>query len=794
MKFISQTKSTDTLAKHAHWTQALLAVSIATAFAPSLAQAQGVPMTGPGSYSENFDALPSVPAVDAWLNNSTLPNWYAAKASGLGNPTVANIIVSNGSLNSGAIYSFGTASATERALGSVGSGTPSRQAYGVLFNNTSASTLVINSVTYTGEQWRNGGNATPHKLEFSYQVNNTAITAANASATLPAGWSAFAGADFTGPIASATAVALDGNLPANKSSVTGTPTIVVPAGQYAFLRWFDPNDDGNDHGLAIDDLTVSWITSVSPILGVTATPPNFPENTGPAAASGTITIPNALPSDLVVTLTSSDITEATVPATVTILAGTTSIPYTISAVNDFLVDGPQGVTISAAATGYLSGSFNLTVEDDNDAAIVVAVTPTTFAENAGPNAATGTVTVVENVLADLTVTLFSASSDIQFNPLTVTILAGTNTAAFSIDAINNNLADGTRTFSVRASAPGYVNGFRNNLTVTDDGDLPPAPTISVDGIAFTGYNADGADNLAFVALVPIAAGDIIFFTDNEWNGGPVDNGGGFNDLNEGVIRWTAPVGGVAVGSIVRLDDLSLVTASTNAGALLRTGNFSLAAAGDTVYAVQGSVFSPTRVLAAISALAEDTITGTGLTELVLLADGTDIAAYKGLRNDNATYPGYLTSIFDEATNWDVQDTAGDNGIDAIAPDLPFSSVPFTLTAGGNTYAAWASTNNAAGGVNGDHDNDGVKNAVEFFMGATGSTFTLNPAPDATRKVTFPQSTTATDVTGLIQTSPDLVVWTTQTPDTSVPGFISYTLPPSAPGGKLFLRLNVVVAP
>ena len=41
-------------------------------------------------------------------------------------------------------------------------------------------------------------------------------------------------------------------------SAEHTSRFLVP-----FLRWFDPNDSGNDHGLSIDDLSVSF--TVTPV-------------------------------------------------------------------------------------------------------------------------------------------------------------------------------------------------------------------------------------------------------------------------------------------------------------------------------------------------------------------------------------------------------------------------------------------------------------------------------------------------------------------------------------------------
>jgi hypothetical protein len=47
-------------------------------------------------------------------------------------------------------------------------------------------------------------------------------------------------------------------------------------------------------------------------------------------------------------------------------------------------------------------------------------------------------------------------------------------------------------------------------------------------IAFVGFNADGNDGFAFIVIDPIAAGSIIRFSDNEWNGLAIGSGGAFN--------------------------------------------------------------------------------------------------------------------------------------------------------------------------------------------------------------------------------------------------------------------------
>ena len=111
------------------------------------------------------------------------------------------------------------------------------------------------------------------------------------------------------------------------------------------------------------------------------------------------------------------------------------------------------------------------------------------------------------------------------------------------------------------------------------------------------------------------------------------------------------------------------------------------------------------------------------------------------------------------------------------------------------FGAWASANGATGQTpQQDHDNDGVENGIEFFMGETGSSFTAMPALDATNTITWPADA-AYQGTYEVQTSPDLVTWVNVVPR-PVPdgGNLSYTLPADAPGGKIFVRLLVTPTP
>ncbi|WP_310379916.1 hypothetical protein, partial [Flavobacterium sp.] len=201
------------------------------------------------SKSENFDILAASGGSTTWNNGITIMDWLAS----VDGSTPANYITGTGSAGAGALYSFGAAgtnSVTERALGSVASGGTSNILGAWKITNTTSQTLTSISVSYTGEQWRNGSNTNTQKLAFDYQVNAVSI--------LSGTWTPNTVLDFTSLInTSAAAIALDGNAPANRGVKMATFPVSVPAGQTIWLRWTDVNDSGNDHGLAIDDLSAT---------------------------------------------------------------------------------------------------------------------------------------------------------------------------------------------------------------------------------------------------------------------------------------------------------------------------------------------------------------------------------------------------------------------------------------------------------------------------------------------------------------------------------------------------------
>ena len=244
---------------------------------PAAAQ---ISVTGTTVYTQNFDTLPtSASATFSQFDSGTptLPGVFAVR-SGTGTTVVAN----DGSSNAGNLYSYGTGTATDRALGTVGSGNAAagRFAYGVVFQNTDTQALNVN-VQYTGEQWRNSA-AAAQTVSFSYTTQSTAPTAAGlatliptANDTDPTGYTGVSALDFVSPITGGTAGAVDGNAAANRTAFNANVGVNLAPNDYLILFFSDPDHTGSDHGLAIDDLRIAFepatpVPEPGTVLGVSA--------------------------------------------------------------------------------------------------------------------------------------------------------------------------------------------------------------------------------------------------------------------------------------------------------------------------------------------------------------------------------------------------------------------------------------------------------------------------------------------------------------------------------------------
>lgn len=254
----------------------------------------------PGStYSQNFDSLPNTPENTSlgsspigWTDDNASPGagnfsivgWYLYHPLVLAEGGVNShqrMRVGAGSANTGGFMSFGASGSSDRALGDVGSNTlagpnsPTNSIwFGLRLSNDTGITLTDFTLTYDGEQWRDGGAATPvaQTMNFMWSTTATAISDPNTAFT------AVPALNFTSPVFANTGsgAAVAGNsaglvagITANVSGINWQP------GADLWLRWDDINNAGNDHGLAIDNLSFSATATPEPsvlvLAGVAAT-------------------------------------------------------------------------------------------------------------------------------------------------------------------------------------------------------------------------------------------------------------------------------------------------------------------------------------------------------------------------------------------------------------------------------------------------------------------------------------------------------------------------------------------
>lgn len=113
----------------------------------------------------------------------------------------------------------------------------------------------------------------------------------------------------------------------------------------------------------LDVVAAAIVSDFDSALTLSISPAAIPELGGVATATVTRNNPTDLP--LTVFLSSSDVSEAAVPATVVIPAGEASATFDVAAVNDGVADGDQWVEFRAFAPGFGSGGAPawLLVED-----------------------------------------------------------------------------------------------------------------------------------------------------------------------------------------------------------------------------------------------------------------------------------------------------------------------------------------------------------------------------------------------------------------------------------------------
>jgi hypothetical protein len=377
--------------------------------------------------------------------------------------------------------------------------------------------------------------------------------------------------------------------------------------------------------------------------------------------------------------------------------------------------------------------------------------------------------------------------------LTLRIAAGaviTNANGTALDT-TTALADDT-TITVNAgSGPG-----RRTITINN------TVTWFANSATLSGtLNASGSDK-----LVVIVTGE---------NGNPGDLSGNSNTVTYDGVALTKvidrnPIGGTPFDQTFN-DIWYLDNPATSTGAIVAGVN---SRGSVTAFALSGTAPGVGQTAISLQA-SKSVVLSTGFANSIVIAShgmGGD-GNTANVTAVNATLPLIERSAQHNGNLWDGHVTAT-----ALVP------VPATATYafnGGNTtgshtiaaeflageavgYFLWAATNGAGVNLDADHDNDGVNNGIEYFLGGpTGNTTGFTPLPGVvdtlgTLSITWPKGAGYLGVYGtdyVVETSATLTgVWTTETllggnVDDSSGTEVKYTFPGPLSGSN-FARLKV----
>jgi hypothetical protein len=192
------------------------------------------------------------------------------------------------------------------------------------------------------------------------------------------------------PVSTNVVVALSSSAP---GELQVPPFAIFPPGQTSVVFAINVLDDLEIEGAQIIAVTASVTNWTSGAANITVTDNESAqldlqltvfealENAGVLNAYGQVALSGTLPTNLVITLASGDVTELSVPSTVTVLAGEQFATFNLMLVDDLLVDGAQEVQLTASAPGFTGDSALFTVLDNEVPVVPTNPSPLHLATN-----------------------------------------------------------------------------------------------------------------------------------------------------------------------------------------------------------------------------------------------------------------------------------------------------------------------------------------------------------------------------------------------------------------------------
>lgn len=487
-------------------------------------------------------------------------------------------------------------------------------------------------------------------------------------------------------------------------------------------------------------------------------------------------------------------------------SGTTTVSggiLKIGSTTSLGVFGPQttttiGTTIGSGATLDLNGTTGI-----NE---VITLSGTGVGDNGALVNNSGTPASTSNLIAGFTVPAIGSGAT-NYSTAPTAAISGTGTGA-------------TATASLGVTATSF------GVNVAGDRVYTAAPNVTISGGGGSGATATAVLSLG-------ATGTVIGITVTSAGSGfttaptAVISGGTFTGTTTTTFTGNAAnftVGGLTLtnagsgytGTPTFTFDGSPATVTTTYSSAILAANSSIGGTGSTtingVVSESGSSRALTKVGAGTVTLnGANTYTGETKVDAGTLAINTDdtLANAAAVRIDSSAFLnlGFVgTDTVDRLFIGSVEQASGTWG--SLASSATNKTARITgsgildVTNGAapaNNYAAWANSQTppVTGGVNGDSDQDGVPNLVEYALVNGGERGVFNTS---TNTITFTKrgAPYGGDITYDIESSTLLTAgsWTTlnkPSPVIESASSISYTLTPGSPV-KNFARLKVVQVP
>jgi autotransporter-associated beta strand protein len=490
----------------------------------------------------------------------------------------------------------------------------------------------------------------------------------------------------------------------------------------------------------------------------------------------------------------NNVTQATVNEyTRLILAKTSSATVNAVGLNDPTIDS---LIIREGGTVQLAGTGGNQIEDAgtvlNDGTLDLNGLNEAFAQLKGSGIVTNSLAETEPELTLISATNYTWSGSIQ---------DGAGKVKFRKNGAANLTIDTAQSFTGGLTVGG------GTLTLTGDGSVNNTAQVNLQTSASAMDVSGATGGLALTSPTSLING-LGTFTGNVSTPGKIAPGIAVTPTTTLTFNGNLTVSG---SYEINVDDRNSSPVTATADATLDAGVITAISVTDG-----GQVYT---------AVPTVTITGdgTGATATAVIAGGVVTAV--NITNGGTGYTTATVTIAAPTTKPPNDQVAVDGDLDitgaalivlpAVAPSaFPYTIATYTGTRTGTFasvtpgyaadysvpgeirlvvapvggYSTWAATNAGNGAPDEDFDNDGIPNGVEYFMGETGSTFTSNPQP-VSNVVTWPKDPTATDATGVIETSINLVDWTPAVGVVDNGTSLQYTI--TGPD-KQFTRLKVTI--